>query len=113
MHVCMYVCMSVYMYVCIYVCMYAYIMYVCMYVYACMYLGTYVCKYVCMHVCMYVCAPPVQKNRRRRRGVGAARRGRQKTFFLRFTKKFRSILKIFFLGTFLVIKALRFAVDQC
>ena len=51
-------------------------------------------------------APPVQKNRRRR-GVGG-----QKQFFLRFTKKFRSILKIF-LGTFLVIKALRFADDQC
>src|SRR6218665_4040334 len=51
-------------------------------------------------------APPVQKNRRRR-GVGG-----QKYFFLRFTKKFRSILKIFF-GTFLVIKALRFADDQC
>jgi len=42
-----------------------------------------------------------------RRGVGG-----QKHFFLRFKKKFRSILKIF-LGTFLVIKALRFADDQC
>src|SRR6218665_3835891 len=39
--------------------------------------------------------------------VGGARRGRPKTFFLRFTKQFRSILKIF-LGTFFVIKALRF-----
>jgi len=49
-------------------------------------------------------APLVQKNRR---GSG------QKHFFLRFTKKFRSILKIF-LGTFLVINALRFAADdQC
>jgi len=53
-------------------------------------------------------APPAQKNRRRRRrGVGG-----QKQFFLRFTKKFRSILNIF-LGTFLVIKAVRFADDQC
>src|SRR6218665_80514 len=52
-------------------------------------------------------APPVKKDRRRRRGVGG-----QKHFFLRFTKKFRSILKIF-LGIFLVIKALRFADDQC
>src|SRR6218665_375979 len=52
-------------------------------------------------------APTVQKNRRRRRGVGG-----QKQFFLRFTKKLRSILKIF-LGTSLVIKALRFADDQC
>src|SRR6218665_1441701 len=51
-------------------------------------------------------APPVPKNRRRR-GVGD-----QKHFFLRFTKKFRSILKIF-LGTLLVIKALRFPDDQC
>ena len=41
-----------------------------------------------------------------RRGVGG-----QKHLFLRFTKKFRSILKIF-LGTFLVIKALRFADDH-
>src|SRR6218665_700927 len=66
-------------------------------------------------------AAPVQKSRRRRRrGAGpeksaaAARRGvgGQKHFFLRFTKKFHSILKIF-LGTFLVIKALRFADDQC
>src|SRR6218665_1590650 len=48
-----------------------------------------------------------QKSRRRRRGVDGP-----KYFFLRFTKKFRSILKIF-LGTFLVIKALRFADDQC
>src|SRR6218665_3708610 len=40
-------------------------------------------------------APPVQKSRRRRRrGVGG-----QKQLFLRSTKKFRSILKIF-LGTF-------------
>ena len=39
------------------------------------------------------------------RGVGG-----QKHYFLRFTKKFRSILKIF-LGTFLVIKAVRFADD--
>ena len=51
-------------------------------------------------------APPVQKNRRRR-GVGG-----QNSFFLIFTKKFRSILNIFLL-TFLVIKALRFADDQC
>src|SRR6218665_2439492 len=51
--------------------------------------------------------PPVPKNRgRRRHGVGG-----QKHFFLRFTKKIRSILKIF-LGTFIVIKALRFADDQ-
>ena len=58
---------------------------------------------------------------RRRRAAGpnksataVARRGvsGQKQFFLRFTNKFRSILKIF-LGTFLVIKALRFADDQC
>src|SRR6218665_4147795 len=47
----------------------------------------------------------VPKNRRRRRGAAWAAK---KQFFLRFTKKFRSILKIF-LGTFLVIKALRFA----
>ena len=40
-----------------------------------------------------------------RRGVGG-----QKHFFIRFTKKFRSILKIF-LGTFLVIKALRLTDD--
>src|SRR6218665_2439117 len=53
-------------------------------------------------------APPVQKNRRRRRRDVSG----QKQFFLRFTKKFRSILKIF-LGTFLLIKALRFADDQC
>src|SRR6218665_1493695 len=53
-------------------------------------------------------APPVQKSRRRRRrGAGG-----QKQFFLRFTKKFRYILKIF-LGPFLVIKALRFAYDEC
>ena len=52
-------------------------------------------------------AAPVQKNWRR-----AVRRGRPKTFFIRFTKKFRSILKIF-LGTFLAIKALRFADVQC
>ena len=38
--------------------------------------------------------------------------GGQKQFFLRITKKFRSILKIF-VGTCLVIKALRFADDQC
>ena len=37
--------------------------------------------------------------------------GGQKHFFLRFTKKIRSIYKIF-LGTCLVIKALRFADDQ-
>jgi len=63
---------------------------------------------------------PVNFGRRRRRAAGpkksaaAARRGvgGQKQFFLRFTNKFRSILKIF-LGTFLVIKALRFADDQC
>src|SRR6218665_3965153 len=55
-------------------------------------------------------APPAQKNRRRRRG-GAAWAAKN-SFFLRFTKKCRSILKIF-LGTFLVIKALRFADDQC
>src|SRR6218665_1448882 len=55
-------------------------------------------------------APPVQKNRRRRRR-GAAWAAKN-SFFLRFTKKCRSILKIF-LGTFLVIKALRFADDQC
>src|SRR6218665_1589743 len=59
---------------------------------------------------------PVNFGRRRRRAAGpkksaAARRGRPKHFFLRFTKKFRSILKIF-LGTVLVIKALRFADDQ-
>src|SRR6218665_2756220 len=62
---------------------------------------------------------PVNFGRRRRRAAGpkksaaaAARRGvgGQKHYFLRFTKKFRSILKIF-LGTFLVIKALRFADD--
>src|SRR6218665_2494153 len=63
---------------------------------------------------------PVNFGRRRRAAgskksaAAAARRGvgDQKHFFLRFTKKFRSILKIF-LGTFLVIKALRFADDQC
>src|SRR6218665_955397 len=65
---------------------------------------------------------PVNFGRRRRRGGRAAKKkraggggggvGGQKHFFLRFTKKFRSILKIF-LGTFLVIKALRFADDQC
>src|SRR6218665_3127117 len=58
---------------------------------------------------------------RRRRAAGpkksaAARRGAElaakNSFFLRFTKKCRSILKIF-LGTFSVIKALRFADDQC
>src|SRR6218665_797817 len=54
-------------------------------------------------------APPVQKNRRRRRR-GPAWEAKN-SFFLRFTKKC-SILKIF-LGTFLVIKALRFADDQC
>jgi len=54
--------------------------------------------------CVGGCAPV---NRRRRRGVDGP-----KYYFLRFTKKFRSILKIF-LGTFLVIKALRFADDQC
>ena len=52
------------------------------------------------------------RRRSKKIGGGAARRGRPNTFFLRFTKKFRSILKIF-LGTFLVIKALRFADDQC
>src|SRR6218665_1654592 len=46
--------------------------------------------------------PRPKKSAAGRRGVGG-----QKHFFLRFTKKFRSILKIF-LGTFLVIKALRF-----
>src|SRR6218665_3980931 len=55
-------------------------------------------------------APPVHKNRRRR-GRGAAWAAKN-SFFLRFTKKCRSILKIF-LGTFLVIKALRFPDDQC
>ena len=45
-------------------------------------------------------------------GGGAARRGRPKTFFSKIHEKFRSILKIF-LGTFLVIKSLRFADDQC
>src|SRR6218665_3978241 len=50
---------------------------------------------------------PVNFGLRRRRGMGG-----QKQFFLRFTKKIRSILKIF-LGTFLVVKALRFADDQC
>src|SRR6218665_968853 len=45
-------------------------------------------------------------------GGGGARRGRPKTVFLRFTKKFRSILKMF-LETVLVIKALSFADDQC
>jgi len=35
-------------------------------------------------------APPVQEI-----GGGATRRGRPKAFFLRFLKKFRSILKIF------------------
>src|SRR6218665_2665230 len=63
----------------------------------------------------------VSWGRRGRRAAGpkksaaaAARRGAggQKQFFLRFTKKCRSILKIF-LRTFLVIKALRFADDQC
>src|SRR6218665_2908399 len=54
---------------------------------------------------------------RRRRATGpkksaAARRGRPKRFFLRFTKTFCSILKIF-LGIFLIIKALRFADNQC
>ena len=53
-------------------------------------------------------APSVQKIRRgRRRGVGG-----QKHFFLRFTKIFCSILKMF-LGIFVVIKALSFADDQC
>src|SRR6218665_1274500 len=47
---------------------------------------------------------PVNFGRRRRSAAGpkksaAARRGRLKTFFLRFTKKFRSILKMF-LGKF-------------
>src|SRR6218665_3862944 len=68
---------------------------------------------------------PVNFGRRRRRppagpkestaaaaAAAAARRGQPKTVFLRFTNKFRSILKIF-LGTFLVIKAFRFADDQC
>src|SRR6218665_3320388 len=65
---------------------------------------------------------PVNFGRRGRRAAGpkksaaaAAERGGvggQKQFFLRYTNKFRSILKIF-LGTFLVIKALRFADDQC
>ena len=54
-------------------------------------------------------APPVQEYRRRRRR-GEARAA--KFFFIRFRKKCHSILKIF-LGTFLVIKALRFADDQC
>ena len=48
--------------------------------------------------------------RRRSKKIGGGVGG-QKHFF-RFTKEFRSILKIF-LGTFLVIKALRFADDQC
>src|SRR6218665_2037694 len=61
---------------------------------------------------------PVNFGRRRRRAAGpkktagGGRRGGggQKYYFLRFTKKYRSILKIF-LGTLLVIKALRFADD--
>ena len=44
--------------------------------------------------------------------VLAARKGGPNQFFIRFTNKFSSILKIF-LGTFLVIKALRFTDDQC
>src|SRR6218665_246084 len=65
---------------------------------------------------------PVNFGRRRRRGArrqkkaagGGAAGGwaAKNSFFLRFTKKCRSILKIF-LGTFLVNKALRFADDQC
>ena len=63
---------------------------------------------------------PVNFGRRRRRAVGpkksaaaaAARRGRPKTEFSKIHEKFRSILKMF-LGTFLVIKALRLADDQC
>src|SRR6218665_533283 len=64
---------------------------------------------------------PVNFGRRRRRAAGPKKSAAAgaapgvdgpKYFFLRFTKKFRSILKIF-LGTFLVIKALRFADDQC
>src|SRR6218665_1394201 len=55
----------------------------------------------------------VNFGRRRRRATGpkksaaaAARRGRPKTDFSKIHEKFRSILKMF-LGTFLVIKALR------
>ena len=50
--------------------------------------------------------------RRRSKKIGSAAWAAKNTFFIRFTKKFRSILKIF-LGTLLVIKALRFADDQC
>src|SRR6218665_1378271 len=70
---------------------------------------------------IYSCAPTSLCRRRRAgqfRSAAAARRrskkiggGGQKQLFLRFMKKFRSILKIF-LGTFLVIKALRFAMTN-
>src|SRR6218665_2408130 len=78
-------------------------------------------KYVTLEQCAYVIVSPAvagqfrsaaARRRTQKIGGGAARRGRPKTFFIRFTNKFRSILKIV-LGTFLVIKALRFADDQC
>jgi len=56
---------------------------------------------------------PVNFGRRRRRTAGpkksAAAWAAKKQFFLRFTKKFPQN----FLRNFLVIKALRFADDQC
>src|SRR6218665_3005330 len=115
----MYACMHEGMYISVYVCMH-----VC--VYACM----YACTHIIAGLCMCVCTRAVRRRHcvglgspvnisRRRRTAGPKKSatarpgvGGQKHFFSKIHEK-NSFYPQNFLRNFLVIKALRFADDQC